>query len=250
MTFPFLALAAGCGVKDKIEGLLNPLVAEALILGVEEPSTPKLDPGAAGFEPGAGATVFLADAKDANELENAPVTGAEVTYSGGAGTFTMDEDDGGEYRVDSVEAHDFDYVAADQAEVTATIDGEEHTVSVRTPGPLDLTVPLQHPSGQSLTLDASSADIDNLLVVVFRADTGDVVFSNQPKDIGEFYDLAHSSGTRTVEVDGAALSGETLYGVGIAGLTNGTESEFVEVNTALSAIMAGDLRFHPLTTTE
>lgn len=250
MTFPFLALAAGCSVADKINGLINPLVAEALILGVEEPSAPELDPGSVGFHPGAGATVFLADAKSPDELEDAPVSGAEVTYRDSAGSFTMEEDDGGEYRVDSVETQGFDYVADDDAEVTATIDGEAHTVSVHTPATVDLTVPLTHPAGQPLVLDASAADIDNLLVVVFRADTGDIVFSNQPKDIGEFYQLAHSAGQRTVEVDGAALAAESLYGVGAAGLTNGTESEFEDVNTLLSAIMAGEMRFYPVTTIE
>jgi hypothetical protein len=245
MTFPFLLLAVAC---DKIEGLTNPLVAEALVLGIEEPSTPELDPGAAGLEPGVGATVFLADAKQVDDLEEAPITGADVVYSDSAGTFSMEEDDFGEYRVSSVDEQDFEYVADGDAEVRATVDGEDHAMTVRKPGPIDLAVPLQHPAGQPLVLDGSGADIDNLLVVVFRADTGEVVFSNRPTSVRDYYDLGHSSGEVTVEVDGEALSGETLYGVGAAGLTNGDESEFEGVNTLLSAIMAGEMRFYPLTT--
>jgi hypothetical protein len=248
MTFSLLALATGCSVVDKLEGLTNPLVAEALVLGVEEPSTPELDPSAAGLPPGAVATVFLADAKNVDDLESSPVSGAEVSYQDSSGSFAMEEDDGGEYRLDSVETPGFDYVPNDRAAITATIDGEPHTVSVRTSAPVELTVPTTHPAGQPLVLDASAADIDNLLVVVFRADTGEVVFSNQPSDVGEFYQLAHSTGTRTVEIRGDALSAETLYGVGAAGITNGTESEFDGVNTALSAIMAGELRFYPVST--
>ena len=195
-----------------------------------------------------GATVFLADAKDADDLENAPVTGAAVAYSDSSGSFAMEEDDGGEYRVSSVDEPDFDYVPDGDADVTATIDGEDHTVTVHKPGPVDLAVPLQHPAGQPLVLDASGEDIDNLLVVVFRADTGDVVFSNRPTTVREYYDLGHSTGQMTVTIEGAALSAETLYGVGAAGLTNGEESEFDGVNTLLSAIMAGEMRFYPVTT--
>jgi hypothetical protein len=247
MTFSLLALA-GCSVVDKLEGLTNPLVAEALVLGVQEPSTAELDPAAAGLPPGAGATVFLADAKSVDDLEDAPVGGADVVYRDSTGSYPMSEDDAGEYRVDSVETDGFDYVADDHAEITATIEGEDHTVSVRTSAPVEVAIPLTHAAGQPLTVDASAADIDNLLVVVFRADDGEVVFSNEPKDIGEFYDLAHAPGTRVVEIRGDALAAETLYGVGVAGLTNGVESEFVSVNTALSAIMAGELRFYPVST--
>ena len=248
MTFALLAFATACGVKEKLEGFTNPLVAEALVLGIEEPSNPKLDPGAAGLNPGVGATVFLADAKNADEIEESPVTGAEVAYTDGSGSFTMEEDDFGEYRVSSVDEQAFEYMADGEATVTATIDGEDHSVSVIKPGPVDLAVPLQHPAGEALVLDASGEDIDNLMVVVFRADTGDVVFSNRPTTVGEFYDLGHSTGAVTVTVEGEALEAETLYGVGAAGLTNGEESEFEGVNTLLSAIMAGEMRFYPVTT--
>ena len=248
MTFPFLLLATACGVADKLQGLVNPLVAEALVLGIEEPSTDELDPSAAGLEPGVGATVFLADAKSVDDIENAPVAGASVTYSDSSGSFAMEEDDGGEYRVSSVDEPDFDYVADGDAEVSATIDGEQHAVIVHKPGAIELDVPLQHTAGQPLVLDAAAEDIDNLLVVVFRADTGEVVFSNRPDSVRDYYNLGHGQGEVTVTVDGEALSASTLYGVGAAGLTNGEESEFESVNTVLSAIMAGEMRFYPVTT--
>ena len=248
MTFPFVLLATACGIKDKIEGLTNPLVAEALVLGIEEPSTDEIDPSAAGLEPGVGATVFLADAKSVTDLENAPVGGADVAYSDSSGSFPMEEDSSGEYRVDSVDEQDFDYVADGDAEVSATIDGAAHTVTVHKPGPVELDVPLQHTAGQPLVLDASGEDVDKLLVVVFRADTGEVVFSNRPNSVRDYYDLGHGSGEVTVTVDGDALSAQTLYGIGAAGLTNGDESSFESVNTVLSAFMAGEMRFYPLTT--
>jgi hypothetical protein len=248
MTFPFVLLAAGCGIADKIEGLTNPLVAEALVLGIEEPSTKELDPGAAGLEPGVGATVFLADAKNVDDIEEAPVAGADVAYTDTSGSFAMEEDDGGEYRVTSVDEQDFEYVPDGQADIRATIDGKEHAVIVQKPGAVELDVPLQHTAGEPLTLDASGEDIDNLLVVVFRADTGEVVFSNRPQSVRDYYDLGHSTGEVTVTIDGDALSAQTLYGVGAAGLVNGEESEFESVNTVLSAIMAGEMRFYPVTT--
>ena len=248
MTFPFVLLAAGCGIADKIEGLTNPLVAEALVLGIEEPSTDELDPSAAGLEPGVGATVFLADAKSVTDIESAPVGGADVAYSDSSGSFAMEEDDLGEYRVSSVDEQDFDYVADGDAAISATIDGAAHTVSVHKPGPVELDVPLEHTAGQPLVLDASGEDIDNLLVVVFRADTGKVVFSNRPDSVREYYDLGHSQGEVTVTIDGDAFEAGTLYGVGAAGLTNGEESGFESVNTVLSAIMAGEMRFYPVST--
>ena len=66
--------------------------------------------------------------------------------------------------------------------------------------PVDLAVPQQHPPGESLVLDASAENIDNLLVVVFRADTGEVVFSNEPTEVQEIYDYTHGEGEKRVEI--------------------------------------------------
>ena len=81
-------LLGGCDLidqgRDLIGDLTNPLVTQALVLGVAPPDEASDIDLPSEYAEGAGATVFLADAADVADLENAPISGATVTLHGQA----------------------------------------------------------------------------------------------------------------------------------------------------------------------
>src|SRR5688500_6101029 len=68
------------GVEDVVEALTDPLVAQGIVLGVEEPRARELQPlvenGLVNL--GVTVTVFLANAADAADMAKAPVENASV----------------------------------------------------------------------------------------------------------------------------------------------------------------------------
>ena len=68
------------GVEDAVEGLTDPLVAQGIVLGVEEPQARELQPLVNNglVNPGVTVTVFLANAAEAADMGKAPVDGADV----------------------------------------------------------------------------------------------------------------------------------------------------------------------------
>jgi len=68
-----MPLAAGCtfftefqAIQDHVDGLLNPLMVQGMVIGVEEPESEAVREllAFAGYESGTSASVFLADADD------------------------------------------------------------------------------------------------------------------------------------------------------------------------------------------
>src|SRR5262245_22332243 len=84
-------------VGDTIGGLTNPLVVQGIVLGVDAPQgdTSGLDLSDTDLKQGCALTVFLADASDPSQIEDAPVIGAGVDVSTAKGDVAAtDEGDG------------------------------------------------------------------------------------------------------------------------------------------------------------
>lgn len=225
--------------QDLLGDLTNPLVTEALILGVSPPSQASDVDLPDEFSEGAGATIFLADAGNVADLENAPIGGAEVTVEGVA----VSEIQAGAY---ALQPGALAYAANADWEVAVTLSGDTATATVALPPPADVDVPAQHTANAGLTLDLTGAEYDGALVVVVDQD-GNLTFDNRPGDIQAVYDLARGGPVSTVEVPGTAFPGTGAYLVGVAGIRNTSGREDVDgMNTALSTFMAGQMVFEPL----
>lgn len=249
----FLSGLVGCeqlkDVQDKVAGWTNPLVMQGLYLGVAEPDIEGFDLSKTDFDDGTSALLFLADASNVDDLENAPISGAGVVLkSDGNGRVSLGDEGDGAYRASASDG--LTYSAGEAVSLVVTMNDSQASGSVLSPAAADLDVPEQHDKGEALSLDLTGQSFDSLLVLVFDATSGKVTFSNQPESVKEIYDFTHggSSDALVVDVPGSAFPTEGLYAVGAAGLRTASADDFEDANTALSSLLSGKLKFYPVST--
>jgi len=246
-------LLPGCDLLgeaiEEFEGLTNPLVAQTFLLGVAAPEDADL---AAAIEDSAmeldrAIQVFLADAASADDLENAPVSGAAVTVQVGAGdAVSLDEAVDGGYKATGVDG--LEYITGQDATVSVTLGESTATMSLTLPVAVSATVPTEVDANTALSVDLGSG-YDGVMGVVIDVVSSEVTWDNRPLGIQELYDFTHTDGTvSTLEIPADAFPSESLYAVGIAGIENADPETFENVNTVLTSFMAGKVTFYPVST--
>lgn len=242
-----LLMLASCNFQDILddatttfEGLTNPLVVQGWYVGVAEPESDQIDLSGTDFDKGAALTVFLADAGNANELDKAPVSGAGVQADG----VDLSEESDGAYAASSDDG--LTYTEGGDSLVSVQIGDGMAEATVLTPAAADANIPTTGALGANLTVDLSGQGFDNVLVVVLDMASAEVVWTNTPSDIKGVYDFATADQVNSLTVPGAeAFAGSGVYAVGVAGMNKADSDSFVDMNTALSSVMAGKLRFYP-----
>ncbi len=239
---PVLALA-GCDLiregQDILSGLTNPLATQALVLGVVPPDEAEGVPLPSEFQDGVGATVFLADAGDVADLENAPIDGAQVTLeeepvpAQGQGTYLL-------------EPGTLAYAPGTTWTLQVTVNGDLAEGRIDLPPSPDVAVPQTLAPGDGLSLDLTGQDYDGALVVVVDQN-GELVYDNRPEDPSGFYELTRGEPVTVLDVPGDTFSEPGPYLVGVAGIRTSTGRDAVDaMNTALSSLMAGQMVFEPV----
>lgn len=242
----------GCDAFDKatetFEGLTDTLVTQGFILGVQAPDDPLITPFLEGsdFEIGTAVTVFLADASDVTDLDNAPVANGSVQVDGNAAKVASNEG-GGLYFIDPSD-DTLQYQAGSNWTVWVDTGGEELGSIVHTlPPTANVSVPAQWTPNTAMNLSIAGQGFDNVLVVVLD-DAGSLTYSNEPVSIQEIYDFSTGGGVDEIALPGSAFPGEGVFAVGIAGMTNSESQNTFNMNTALSSLMAGEMVFHAVAT--
>lgn len=244
-----LALTTGCKqleeIQDTIDGATSRFVVEGVMLGVEPPEDETVALALEGTDFGEGARLaaFLADAADVTSIEDAPISGVDLVVLSDAsgGQVAVNEEGAGEYRASGEDG--LVYGDGEEVVLTADFEGQDRRLAVRVPVAPEPGLERTHTAGQPLEVDLSSGDFDAALVVVIDTASSEVVFSNEPSDIQELYDLSHGEGELVVEVPGSAMEAETVYAVGVAGMINADSDDLENVNTVLSTFLAGKFTF-------
>ncbi|MEM6926024.1 MAG: hypothetical protein AAF602_03770 [Myxococcota bacterium] len=235
-------------IRNQLEGLTTPLVMEGLMLGIAEPMDERIDlSGLDRYDPGANLTIFLADASNANELDNALVSGAMVTASVGAGDVDVPEQQDGLYAV--LPPTDLEYEPMQTLDVEAVLSNRTGTGQLELPEGAGLSAFEAHPVDTPLPIDVSGRGYTGTLIVVIDTTTGDVTYSNEPEGAREIYDLTRGrTEVTSVTVPAEAFPAESVYALGFAGLVHTRSEDFDGFNTLLSGILAGQLQFQPVVT--
>lgn len=237
-----IVFLGGCEIiddgRDLIGDLTNPLVTQALVLGVTLPDdAPDVDLPPE-YGEGAGATVFLADAASVADLENAPITGASITLDGTAVT----EIGEGGYGLQPGEKA---YVQDGTWDLNVEIGGDLATAAIDLPPAPQTDLPESHQPNTALTVNITG-QFDGAFVVVLD-DEGEVVYDNRPADIKGLYDLTRGEAPTEVVIGAEAFPEVGVYLVGVAGIRTTTGREDLEgMNTLLSTMMAGQMVMEPV----
>jgi hypothetical protein len=229
-------------VIDVFEGLTNPLVSLGMVLGVEPAVGADLE--GTDYEEGVFASVFLADAANVNQIDQAPVTGANVTvmtvpaFDTGTGLYSIVPTDG------------LSYLEGVTCRVRVEINGGIAQADLVLPAAADFDPPTQHTAGADMVVDVTGQEFHSLLIIVLEAESGSVTWSNEPETAREFYDFTHRSTEElVVTIPGSeAFPNQTGYLVGVAGMNHTGASNLQHMNTALSTLMAGKMVMSPVST--
>lgn len=240
----------GCDTLiDTYEGLTNPLVAQGLVLGIAAPDSDQIDLSQTAYGEGTAITVFLADAESADKLEEAPVEGADVSVRGDAfGDVAVGEAGGGTYVLEPGQV-----TYADGAVWTVVVDvaGEVGRANVELPPPAAFTIPQEHTKGEPIDLDFTGKGFTAALIVVLDVESGNVTYSTEPKDIRDVYDLTRgNTELGAVQVPGTAFPEDKVYALGVAGMVHTQADDLESMNTALSSVLAGKMKFYPVITAQ
>lgn len=236
-------LFGGCELvddgRDLIGDLTNPLVTQALVLGVTPPSEASEVELPDEYSEGAGATVFLADAADVANLEDAPISGAQVDLQGES----VAELTAGSY---GLQPGALAYEPDGAWTLSVMLGGDTATAVIDLPPAASFELPETHQPNQAITVDLTGQGFDSALVVVID-DSGTVVYDNRPTDIRGLYDLTRGDQATTVTIEAEAFPRVGAYVVGVAGIRTTTGREDIDgMNTALSTMMAGNMVMEPL----
>lgn len=233
----FLLFLTGCNL---ISDLTNPLVGLGIVLDVDRLGAPNTDlSGLSGFDEGLGAQVFLADATEVNDLDNALVTGATVTLE----QEPLTESASGSYTLAS---SNLTYDEGAEWDVSAQVGSDTAKARLTLPPAPDYSLPASHSTGSELTLDLSGQGFDSLLVVVID-DSGSLTYSNQPQTAREIYNFTHgSTNTNTFSIPGSAFAQNGAYAVGVGGMNTTSSGDLDGMNSILSSFVSGVLVFKPM----
>jgi len=250
---PLLAVPmAGCAqlydFRDTLEGYTNPLVASAMFLGVQEPDSEFIDLLDTEFESGAVVQAFLADASNVDDMSKAPIAGGDLKVRiGGADPLRLDEVEAGTYSITGGEGL---YYEVGQS-TTLSINVGPDTGRIeggKLPEAADVVLDWEQ-SAEDLVVDMSDRDYDIVLAVVVDMDDGAVLWTNEPADISELYDMTHASeAVKRVVIPGAIFQKEGILAVGVAGMMVTDQEQIEGVNIALSSYMSGQMVFNPVCT--
>jgi hypothetical protein len=249
----FIVVLAGCslisGIKEDLEGLTSPVVAQGWVLGVEEPDDPLLAPllESGVVAPGTGVTLFLADATAADQMDESGLAGAAVDLDAGSTSFAVASQGDGLYALEpGPDSPPYDDGAA---WVTSIELGDDTTraVTFRLPPAADLDLDLTHGAGEALALDFADQGFHAALVVVFDVASGDPTYSSEPTSAEDVYELTKNKDPLVAfTVPASAFPEPGTYALGVAGMRRGEDGDLEGVNTLLSRGMAGKMRFFPL----
>jgi hypothetical protein len=246
----FASILTGCAeledVKNTLEGLTDPLVVEAFLIGAVEPDSELIDLSETDFADGTTVKVFVADATSIDDLESGALDGMTVDLkSASLGTLPLEAVGGGLYTANGQDG--LEYFPGEEYLVSISSGEAVHTVAVAAPQPVNITVPEQHSAGEKLLIDLTEYDYDAVLVAVLNIQTGEITYSNEPDGIQEMYDFTHTGEVvKRHEIPGTAFAVQSVYAVGVAGMRNAGVDDYTEMNTGLSSYMVGQMRFYPV----
>ena len=254
-----LLTLAGCDAlnkaRDTIDGLLEPVVVQGVVLGIEPPQSQDLQDllDQSEFQSGTTATIFMADATEVSEIENAPIAGATVSLLGTGAGVTLTEIDAGVYSL-APGADPLEYASGETWElesVRGSGDSQQvSTAQVRLPAAVDFSneIPEQHEVSVAIDLDFTGQPYDSALIVVLD-DEGNVTYSNEPQTIREVYEFTQgSTELGVITIPATAFPDEGIFMVGVAGMVNTDAADLDEMNTGLSSVISGLMRTYAVST--
>jgi hypothetical protein len=236
------------GVEDAVSALADPLVAQAVVLGFEDPEAEEIEAlvDAGLLNTGVTINMYLANAANAADIAKAPVNGARVVLETPEDAYGAPRTGEGTYRIDSAE-EEIEYADEDEWMLWADAGREKASrVDVILPPAAEIDLPKHHDEGKDLELDLTGQGYNSTIIWVYD-DRGIPTWGNYPENITEVYNRSLAAEPlEVVTIPGAAFPHTGIYALGIAAMVHNSDEQLIEVNALLSRGMSGKTRFFTL----
>jgi hypothetical protein len=250
---PLVLLAmSGCGLfraveelRDNIQNITNPLIAQGVILDLEMPDDPLLAAAVsdAGLQAGLTATVFVTEGLTVDDLDQA-LNNAKVSIEGVRAT----QGDAGVFSIWPLDGLNYQVGARWVLDVVRTDSASEGSMAITLPAAAPVVIPSEHVPGKPMVLDFKGLGYDSVLAYVFDVD-GRTTWTNQPESGLEVFDLTQSTeAVKSLEIPGTAFPEDSIYAVAVAGMLHSDGTGIEGLNTLLSNLMAGQMQIYPVFT--
>lgn len=247
-----IASTSGCqlvgidlkGVEDAFTALTDPLVAQAIVLGTEEPEIDALQPlmDLGLIEPGVTIQVYLANAASAADIESAPLSSARVVLETPDDAYGVESLGSGAYALGVAAA--IPYVEEQEWTVWADAGREEASwIDLILPQAAELNLPKHHDADKALDLDLTGQGYNSATVFVYDP-LGVPTWGNYPTSITDLYNRSLATDQlTTLTIPAEAFPKPGLYAIGFAGMVHNSDEQLDGVNKLLSRGMSGKTTF-------
>ena len=227
---------------ETVDSFGDTTVAQGLLLGADFPDGLTLPPESEMYS--AACKVFLAEVTDTEDITDAPVSGADVSYvEAGEGTLDFEEEDTGEYMLYSMDG--LSYQPGEEAVIRFAVAGEEGELRVDMPDSPEVDMPSQIDTEEAVRITVTQGRFANLVVAVYDYDHEKLTWDNLPDDVGSTYDLnASDEVVDEMIIPGEAFKRDATYVVGVGGLVTADPDTLEGVNRSLSTFAAARMSLH------
>ncbi|MEZ4237514.1 MAG: hypothetical protein R3F59_15485 [Myxococcota bacterium] len=251
-----VALLGGCqaigidlkGVSDAVSALADPLVAQAVVIGFEDPDAKELqflvDAGL--LQSGTMINVYVANAANAANIAKAPVNGARVVLETEDDAFGAPRIGEGSYSIDPTDAISYE----DEEEWTLWIDAgreEASWIDVILPPAAELDFPPHPGIGKDIELDLTGQGYNSADIWVYD-EHGIPTWANFPTTITELYNQSLATDPLLdVVIPGTAFPRAGTYTIAFGAMVHNSDEQLSDLNKLLSRGMSGKVRFYQVT---
>lgn len=234
-------------VGNAIEGAFEPIGGIAITVNVDAPSTDVLNAlGVDGlddlaipeeYDGGVGSTAYLADARSANDINNALVTGATMVLEACGESADMLEEASGYHYADNGELDNCD----GPFEIRRLDVDPNAYLPMWLPNRFAAnTVPTTWEKNKPMNLALDAPGVTHGIVIVADATSGSITFTNEPQSAGDWFNLiTGSQDLANFGVPASAFPKDGVYAVLTIGLQRTDNLKLDEVNNIVSVAAGG-----------
>jgi len=223
---------------DAVENIFNKRAAVGIVTEVVPDEAVLTMPLPEEFQAALGGTIWVMEVGSGDTVTESGIEGLQVDMVGCSNAGPFEElGDGAYYFLEPGTC------VSPRVEI---VDGQkEAALDIDMPVVPVLDLPTVH-DGSSLSIDWTGQDFHGMLVVVMNAQTGSIVYTNEPETTQDWIDLAIGTQDSPTVVPSSAFPSNGVYAIAVTGYRRVKAKEIDGLNSVATRMLAGKTVVKPL----